>query len=68
MGLTPMAPDGAEDVIVAVDPYSKWVELGRLPKLNSHETAQFFHSEIVCRYGVPRAVRSDRGTEYAGRF
>ncbi len=44
------------------------MEIGRLPKLNSHETATFFHAEIVCRYGVPTAVRSDRGTEYAGRF
>lgn len=41
--LTPVAPDGSADVIIAVDPFSKWVEIGRLPVLNSHHTAEWFH-------------------------
>jgi hypothetical protein len=55
-------------MIVAVDPFTKWVEAGPVPHLNSHETATWFHREIVCRYGLPAAVRTDRGTEYQGEF
>lgn len=66
--LTPSAPDGSQDVVVAVDPFTRWVEVGRVPNLDSHQTALWFHEQIVCRYGVPVVVRSDRGTEYRGEF
>lgn len=33
------APNGPTYVIVAVDSFSKWVEQGALPHLNSHKTA-----------------------------
>lgn len=64
----PPAPDGADHIIIAVDPFTKWVEAGTVPNKNSFETAAWFHKEIVCRYGLPSVVRSDRGTEYAGMF
>lgn len=66
--LTPAAPDGAQDVIVGVDPFTRWVEIGKLPHLTSHETAVWFHEAIVCRYGMPALVRTDRGPEYRGAF
>ncbi len=59
VNFTPPAPDGATDVILAVDPFSKWVEIGTVPTLNSHEVAEWFHREVVCRYGVPARVRTD---------
>lgn len=67
-GLSPPAPDGSTDVILAVDPFTKWVEVGPLPNLDSHHTAEWFHREISCRYGLPAAVRSDQGREFLGRF
>ena len=66
--LTPAAPNGATDFLIAVCAYSKWVEVGAIPTLNSHETVRWFHEEVVCRYGVPLAVRTDRGLEYQGEF
>jgi hypothetical protein len=54
--------------MVAIDPFTKWVELGIMENLDSHCTTKFFHEDIVCRYGTPFAVRSDRGSEYKGRF
>ena len=68
VGLKPAAPDGATDVLVAVDPFTKWVEAGAVPTLNSHETAFWFHREITCRYGIPAVVRSDKGLEFQGEF
>lgn len=64
VGLRPPSPSGATDIVLAVDPFSKWVEAREVPVLNSHSTMVFFHTEVVCRYGVPFGVRSDQGTEY----
>ena len=55
-------------MIVAVDPFSKWVEAGELPDRRSATIAAWVHREIVCRYGVPALIRTDRGTEFAGEF
>ena len=68
VNFSPPAPDGATDVVLAVDPFSKWVEMGTVPTLNSHEVAEWFHREVVCRYGVPARVRTDQGMEYRGQF
>lgn len=68
MKLKPAAPNGGTDVIVCVDPFSKWVELAVLPELDSTNTATWFFDEIICRYGVPTIVRSDQGREYWGDF
>ena len=37
--LKPISPTGGEDVIVAVDPFTRWVEIGALPHLSSVHTA-----------------------------
>jgi hypothetical protein len=65
--LQPLAPDGSDHIVVAVDPFTKWVEAAPIHK-DSYNTASWFHREVVCRYGVPTIVRSDRGTEYSGEF
>jgi hypothetical protein len=66
--LVPPAPDGSTDIILAVDPFSKWVEAAPLKTLDSHHTATFFDQQILCRYGCPSIVRSDQGVEYQGEF
>jgi hypothetical protein len=66
--LKPKAPDGSEYIVVSVDLFTKWVEAGTVPLKNAYETALWFHREIVCRYGLPSVVRTDRGTEYSGVF
>lgn len=68
VGLTPAAPDGSQWVMVAVDPFTRWVEVGRIPTLSAHDTATWFHENITCRFGLPCMVRTDRGSEYRGEF
>ena len=66
--MRPPAPDGAHDIIVAVDTFTKWVELGTVTRLDSTHVTQWFHANIVCRYGLPGLVRTDGGAEYKGEF
>ena len=64
--MKPVVPDGESDIIVAVDTFSKWVELGTVIHLDSTNIARWFHANIICRYGLPGLVRTDGGTEYKG--
>ncbi len=54
--------------IVAVDPMTKWVEIGPLKDKASATVATWFHTNITCRYGPPGRVRCDQGTEFKGAF
>ena len=54
--------------MVAVDPFTKWVEAGPITNLRAATIVEWFHSSIVCRFGAPAWVRVDRGTEFQGAF
>lgn len=57
--LVPASPSGATEIVVAIDPFSKWVEGAAIDNLDSHHTALFFDHNILCRYGCPAIVRTD---------
>ena len=48
--------------------FCKWVELGLLKDLMSASVRDWFHENIVCRYGMPATVRCDRGVGFRGEF
>ena len=66
--LTPAGPRGEVHAIVAVDPMSKWVEVGALTDKTSATVMHWFHENVTCRYGPPARVRSDRGLEFQDVF
>lgn len=68
LGLTPASPEGYTALLVAVDPFTKWVEAWPIRNVCSHEVAWLLHTEIVCRYGKPQMVRTDGGAEFRGAF
>ena len=51
-------------MIVAVCPFSKWVEAAPLHYHSSSTVAWWLHLEVVCRYGIPRLIRCDHGEEF----
>lgn len=57
--LTPVGRNGEIHAIVAVDPMTKWVEIGAIKDKSSATVATWFHETITCRYGPPAKVRSD---------
>ena len=46
----------------------RWVELGHIPALTSHDMVTWFHENITCQFGLPCMVRFDHGSEYWGEF
>ncbi|MDV3176183.1 MAG: reverse transcriptase domain-containing protein [Sweet potato little leaf phytoplasma] len=57
-----------EFVVVAVDYFTKWVELRPLSNITQENVMDFVREDIFARYGLPRAIVSDHGTQFQDRF
>ena len=67
----PTASNGLEFILVAIDYFTKWVEVALYKVLNSKKVAQFIQTNIICRYGVPHdnvphEIISDNGLHFKG--
>ena len=61
MGPLPTSMKGNKYILVVTDLFSKWVEAFPLVKTDSLTLAKVLTDEIVCRYGVPEVMHSDKG-------
>ena len=64
--ISPKSSSGHEFILVAIDYFTKWVEVTSYAKLNAAKVATFIRSHIICRYGVPHELISDRGVHFRG--
>jgi hypothetical protein len=49
---------------VTVEYFSKWIEAKPLATITSATVQKFFWLNIVCRFGVPKAITVDNGTQF----
>ena len=47
----PTTSNGHEFILVAIDYFTKWVEVASYKVLNSKKVAQFIQTNIICKYG-----------------
>ena len=66
VGPLPKSTGQRQYIIVAVDYSTKWVEAKALARIREAEVIQFFMEYIVFRFGVPRVVVTDNGTQFVG--
>ena len=64
--ISPKSSSGHEFILVTIDYLTKWVEATSYAKLNTVKVATFIRSHIICRYGVPHKLISDRGVHFRG--
>jgi ribonuclease HI len=64
LGPLPPAQGNLKYVVVAVEYFSKWIEAKPLPTITSVTVQKFFWQNIVCRFGVPKAITVDNGTQF----
>ncbi|KAL5583471.1 hypothetical protein UlMin_015913 [Ulmus minor] len=50
--------------IVAIDYYTKWVEVEPLQEITEARTTGFIWRNIICRFGIPHSLVSDNGTQF----
>src|SRR3954469_4325013 len=58
------ARGGLTHLLVAVDKFTKWIEVKPIKKLNG-PTVVTFMLDITIRYGIPHSIITDNGTNFA---
>ncbi|GFU29831.1 transposon Tf2-6 polyprotein [Trichonephila clavipes] len=56
--------DGKRFILIIEDCTTKWVELFALPNATAKECAITLIEEVLLRYGIPRHLISDNGTQF----
>ncbi len=68
MGPLPITREGNKYIVVAIDYFSRWPKARPLKVANADTVATFLYKEIICRFGVPRILQSDRGTHFVNEL
>jgi hypothetical protein len=64
LGPLPPAQENLKYIVVAVEYFSKWIEAKPLATITSATVQKFFWQNIVCRFGMPKAITVDNGTQF----
>ena len=62
--ISPKSSSGHEFILVAIDYFTKWVEAASYARLTFARVASFIRSRIICCYGVPHELISDRRVHF----
>ena len=61
--------DGFDNILVIIDKLTKWaIFIPCTTKITDLETAQLFFKHVVCKYGIPLQVITDRDTRWQNTF
>ena len=50
--------------MVAVDYFTKWVEVEALASITPSKIKEFVYKNIACHYGLPHTIVSDNGKQF----
>jgi transposase InsO family protein len=57
------APGGFTHLLVAIDKFSKWIEVRPLTSIGSEQAVALF-TNIIHRFGIPNSIITDNGTQF----
>jgi len=60
------APGGFTHLLVAIDKFSKWIEVRPITRIKAEQAVLFF-TDIIHRFGVPNSIIIDNRTQFTGR-
>ncbi|VFQ69607.1 unnamed protein product [Cuscuta campestris] len=64
VGALPKEVGQARWIVVAIDYFTKWVEAEPLAGITGRQMIDFVGTNILCRFGVPKQIISDNGTQF----
>jgi hypothetical protein len=59
-------PGGYTHLLVAVDKFSKWIEVHPITNLRAEQAVSFF-TDIIHWFGVLNSIITDNGSQFIGR-
>ena len=59
-----MGKGGVHYTVVAIDYFTKWAEAEPLATITSKRVLEFFVKIIICRFGLPKKIVSNSGTQF----
>jgi len=54
--------------VVAIEYFTKWTEAEPVAQITAHKIQSFVWKNIVCRFGVPKCLVSDNGTQFSSHL
>lgn len=66
--ITPQSMNGNSYIMVMTGYFTKWVEAVALPNITAQTTAESFYKNIIQWHGLPKAILSDRGTNFTSKL
>jgi hypothetical protein len=60
------APGGYTRLLVAIDKFSKWVEVRPITNLRAEQAVTFF-TDIVYHFRVPNSIITDNRSQFTGK-
>ena len=58
------ALNGHKYIVVAIDYFSRWIEVESFTILKAKQMAKFIEKSLICRYGVPHHIVTDNGVQF----
>jgi transposase InsO family protein len=68
LGELPPSELGSRYALIAIDYFSKWIEVFPLPAADSATTVRTILLHLIARYGVPAEFCCDNGSPFLGEF
>jgi len=62
LGPFPLAQGQVKFLIVAVDYFTKWIEVEPVATITANRIRKFYWKKIICRFGLPAVLVNDNGT------
>ena len=62
MGPFPLAERQIKYLVVAIEYFTKWIEVDPVAQIIAHKVQRFVWKNIVFHFGVPKRLVSDNGT------
>ena len=64
MGPFPLGKKQLKFLIIAVDYFTKWVEVEPITTITEAKMTSFVWKNIICKFRVPRVIISDIGKQF----
>jgi len=66
--LTRRTRNGSVAILCIIDRYSNWPILIPVTSTSAEVTGKAFYEHVICAYGIPDSILSDRGSVFTSRF